>query len=391
MLNSKSLLEVGEVVAEDLKTVRVGFVGCGRVTETRHLAALGRVRGVEPTALADVDAERLSRVGDAYGVARRYADWRGLVRDENVDAVAVCVPPALHAPVALAALEARKHVFVEKPLALTLEECDLLDAAAARAAGLKVTVGFNMRWHRLVREARDTLARGELGRVKLVRTVFTSGTRARPEYPEWRRRRESGGGVLFELGTHHFDLVRFVTGQEAREVYASCDETDETSVLASKTDGGVQVVTALSEGTAEGHELEFYGERGRLRVSCYRADGIERLDAGQYAGSVRTRLDNLTRTLRALPRVMAQARRGGDYVNSYAEEWRHFADAVRRRAQVSATLEDGRRALEMALAAAESSRTGRAVKLGEGDAPEWDFITETQRRGPDAAKDKAVS
>jgi predicted dehydrogenase len=174
--------------------------------------------------------------------------------------------------------------------------------------------------------------------------------------------------VLFELGTHHFDLVRFMTGQEAREVYASSDETDETSIVTLKTDGGAQVVTAVSEGTCEGHELEFYGERGWLRVSCYRADGIERLDAGQYAGSVRTRLDNMTRTLRALPRVIAQARRGGDYVNSYAEEWRHFAEAVRGRAEVGATLEDGRRALEIALAAAESSRTGRAVRVDEGKA-----------------------
>jgi predicted dehydrogenase len=359
-------------VTEDLKTVRVGIVGCGRVTETRHLAALRGVRGVEASALADVDAARLSRVADAYGVRRLYEDWRALITDENVDAVAVCVPPALHAEVALAALDAGKHVFIEKPLALTLEECDLLDAAAERADGLKVAVGFNMRFHRLVREAREHVERGRLGRVKLVRTVFASGMRARPEYPEWRRRRESGGGAIFELGTHHFDLVRFVLGEEAREVYASCDETDETSVVALKTDGDVQVVTALSEGTAEGHELEFYGERGSLRVSCYRADGIERLDAGQYAGSVRTRLNSLTRTLRALPRVLAPARRGGDYVNSYAEEWRHFAEAVRGRARVSATLEDGRRALAIALAAAESSRTGRAVKIDESVALKFD-------------------
>jgi predicted dehydrogenase len=355
-------------VTENAQTVRVGFVGCGRVTETRHLAALRGVRGVEAVALSDVDASRLSSVADAYGVARRYEDWRGLVEDETVDAVAVCVPPALHAPVALAAIAAGKHVFIEKPLALTLEECDSLDAAAARAASLKTAVGFNMRGHRLVREVRARLARGELGRIKLVRTIFASASRARPEYPAWRVRRESGGGSIFELGTHHFDLVRFTLGQEAREVYASCDERDETSVVTLKTDEGTQVVAALSEATGESHELEFYGERGWLRVSCYRADGIERLDAGQYSGSVRARLDGAARTLRALPRVLAQARRGGDYVNSYVEEWRHFADAVRGRAQVTATLEDGRRALEIALAATESTRTGRAVKLDESEA-----------------------
>jgi predicted dehydrogenase len=363
-----------------VKTVRVGFVGCGRVTETRHLAALRRVPGVEAVALADMDAARLSKVGDAYGVARRYADWRAIVEDDCVDAVAVCVPPALHAEVASAALDAGKHVFVEKPLALTLDECDILDAAAARAAGLVAAVGFQMRCHRLVREARAALARGELGRVKLVRTVFASGARARPDQPAWRARRESGGGCVFELGTHHFDLVRFTLGQEAREVYASSDEREETAVVSLKTDGGVQVSASFSEGTCEGHELEFYGERGRLRVSCYRADGFERLDAGQYAGSPRARFDSMSRTLRALPRVIAQARKGGDYVNSYAEEWRCFADAVRGRAETGATLEDGRRALEIALAALESTRTGRAVKVDEGVALRID-----DARGRDAA------
>jgi predicted dehydrogenase len=353
---------------ESVKTVRVGFVGCGRVTETLHLAALRRVRGVEAFALSDVDAARLSRVAEGYGVARRYADWRSLVEDACVDAVAVCVPPALHTEIALAAIDAGKHVFIEKPLALTLDDCDLIAQRAASVAGLKAAVGFNMRRHRLVREARGTLARGELGRVKLVRTVFASGSRALHDSPAWRARRESGGGAIFELGTHHFDLVRFVLGCEAVEVYASSDERDETSVVTLKTDGGAQVSAALSEGTCEGHELEFYGERGWLRVSCYRADGIERLDAGQYAGSLRARVNGAARTLRALPVVLAQALRGGDYVNSYAEEWRHFAEVLRGRAEVCATLEDGRRALEIALAAHESSRTGRALKIDEGRA-----------------------
>lgn len=365
-------------MSERGETIRVGFVGCGRVTETRHLAALRRVRGVEAFALSDVDAARLSEVAEAYAVARRYTDWRELVNDEDLDAVAVCVPPALHAQVALAALEAGRHVLIEKPLALTLDECDLLDTAAARAPNLKATVGFNMRLHRLVREARAARARGELGRVKLVRTVFASASRARQDFPAWRTRRESGGGSIFELGTHHFDLLRFMLGQEAQEVYASCDEGDESSIVTLKMDGGTQAVVTLSEAAGESHELELYGERGWLRVSCYRADGIERLDAGQYAGSAHTRLKSIARTLRALPRVVAQARNGGDYVNTYAEEWRHFADALRGRAKVSATLEDGRCALEIALAAAESTRTGRAVKLDESEAL-WNLNTETLR------------
>lgn len=345
------------------KKIRLGIIGCGRVTELRHLPALRRVEGVEVVALSDVDAARLESAGAACGDgARRYSDFRRLIEDERVDAVAVCVPPVLHAEAALAALDAGKHVFIEKPLTLGLDQCEQLSTRAARADSLKVMVGFNMRWHRLARDAREIIRRGELGRIKLVRTVFACGTRLRPGYPEWRRRRESGGGSIFELGVHHFDLVRFLLASEAREVYASSVADDETAVVTMLTDKGEQIVTALSEGTGESHELEIYGERGWLRVSIYRADGIERFGLAEYPGATRTRLRGMARTLLNVPGMIRQARLGGDYVASYAEEWRHFVGAISRDAPIESTLDDGRRALEIALAALESCATKRAVE-----------------------------
>ncbi len=346
-----------------LHKVRLGVVGCGRVTELRHLPALGEAGEFEVAALSDVDDARLKRVADRFGIKGRYRDYRGLIEDGGVDAVAVCVPPKLHAEVALAALAAGKHVFVEKPLALRLEECDLLSARAEAAPSLKVLVGFNMRWHRLAREARERVRGGEIGRVKLVRTVFTSAIRLGGDFAEWRRARETGGGVLFELGTHHFDLLRFLLEDEIEEVYASSPAPDETAVFTARARGGAQIVSAFSEGTAENHELEIYGERGWLRVALYRADGLERLSLGQYPGSVGTRAGGLKRTLRELPRLVRQLRRGGDYVATYAAEWRHFADAILKDEPPESTLEDGRRALEIVLAAMEASETGRAVKL----------------------------
>jgi myo-inositol 2-dehydrogenase/D-chiro-inositol 1-dehydrogenase len=344
--------------------IRLGIVGCGRVTELRHLPALQRrVPGLEVVALADVDAARLERVAGAFRIARRYTDYLKLIEDERVDAVAVCVPPTLHTEVALAALDAGKHVFIEKPLALSLGECDLLSERAALAGSPRVLVGFNMRWHRLVREARGRIRRGELGRIKLVRTLFVCGIRNQPGYPVWRKRRETGGGAIYELGVHHFDLVRFLLGSEAREVYATSTEEDETAIVTTQMSGGEQVVTALSEGTGENHEFEVYGERGWLRVSCYRADGIEQLGAGRYPGAVGARLRGAGRALLNLPDMIRQARLGGDYVSTYAGEWRHFAEVCRNAAPVEATVEDGRRALEVALAALESDATKRAVKL----------------------------
>lgn len=344
--------------------IRLGIIGCGRVTELRHLPALQRrVPGVEVVALADVDATRLEQVAGAFHIARRHTDYRKLIEDERIDAVAVCVPPSLHTEVALAALDAGKHVFIEKPLALSLSECDLLSERAARGGATSVLVGFNMRWHRLVREARGRIRSGELGRIKLARTLFVCGIRNQPDYPVWRRRRETGGGAIYELGVHHFDLMRFLLGSEAREVYATSTEGDETAVVTVQMSGGEQVVTALSEGTGENHEIEVYGERGWLRVSCYRADGIELLGAGRYPGALGERIRGAGRALLNLPGMIRQARLGGDYVTSYADEWRHFAEVVANAAPVEASVEDGRRALEIALAALESDATKRAVKL----------------------------
>jgi predicted dehydrogenase len=348
---------------ERVGNIRLGIVGCGRVTELRHLPALRQAQGVEVVALSDVDGARLERVAGRFGVARRYEDYRELIEAGGVDALAVCVPPEAHVEVALASLAAGKHTFIEKPLALSIEECERLSERAARDASLKVLVGFNMRWHRLAREARKCVRRGGLGHVKLVRTVFTSGIRLGGNFANWRKRRESGGGALFELGSHHFDLLRFLLSCEVEEVSASSVAPDETAVAHARTRGGAQIVSAFCEGTGENHEIEIYGERGWLRVSFYRADGLEQFGAAQYPGSPAARLRRLKRTATQLPRLFRQLRRGGDYVASYAEEWRHFADAISKDKPVECTLEDGRRALEIALAALDASETGRAVRI----------------------------
>jgi myo-inositol 2-dehydrogenase / D-chiro-inositol 1-dehydrogenase len=337
--------------------LRIAVVGCGGAAERLHLPALARVAGARVVALSDVDAARLARVADRFRVGRRHADFRDALA--GVDAVAVCVPPRLHAEVACAALEAGRHVFVEKPLALSLAECERIAEAATRA-GTAAACGFNLRFHRLAREAREAVASGALGRVKLMRTVLTSGVRSHPDFPAWRTRRGEGGGAIFELGVHHFDLARFLLADEFSEVLALWPE-DETATVCARTRRGAQVVSAFCEGTGESHEVEVFGERGSLRFSCHRADGVERLAAGEYAGALGVRLRGAAQTVRALPRMLAT--RGGEYLASYEAEWHAFVSAARGASQPGCTLEDGRRAVAVALAAAESAAAGRAVLM----------------------------
>jgi predicted dehydrogenase len=159
--------------------IRLGIVGCGGITELRHLPALRKLSAFEITALADSNAGKLASIGGTIETASRYENYRELIESPKVEAVAVCVPPEFHTEIALAAIAAGKHVFIEKPLALTIADCDRLTRAAAAMPALKILVGFNLRWHRLIRIARRKIRRAELGDIELIRTVFTSGLRRR--------------------------------------------------------------------------------------------------------------------------------------------------------------------------------------------------------------------
>jgi myo-inositol 2-dehydrogenase/D-chiro-inositol 1-dehydrogenase len=351
-------------MAHAKKVVTVGVIGCGQVAEGRHLPALRNLADVRVRAVADVDRARVQRMGDQFGIERRYEGAAALLADPEIDAVAVCVPASLHVEVALAALDAGKHVLIEKPLALSLDDAERL-SRRARAFSGKVMMGFNMRWHRLVRRARAMIMQGRLGPLELMRTSFTSHHET---LGEWRTRRELGGGALFEIAVHHFDLWRFLLGTEVEEIVAvsrSGQWDDETTTVMARLANGIPVASVFSERTSETNELEVYGRGGRVRVSCYHFDGMEFVPPSRFPGAMGTRLRHAVRALKEVPTGLRWMRRGGDFFASYEAEWRHFTDAIRRDTPVECTVEDGQRALEVCLAAMASAARGAPVKIGE--------------------------
>jgi myo-inositol 2-dehydrogenase / D-chiro-inositol 1-dehydrogenase len=348
------------------QALQVGIVGCGFAAATRHLPALGRVREAEVVALADTDPAAGERVARAFGVARRYVDPAELIADPEVEAVAVCVPAAAHAEVASAALEAGRHVLVEKPLAVSLEDADRLIDAAERSPAATM-VGFNMRFHRLIREARALVGAGALGRIVSVRGEFTDTLERPPGAPEWRGRRDLGGGALMEKAVHHFDLWRSLLQDEVEEVHAltvSDGTDDETCVVSARTSGGALASVLVSDRTSVANRIELHGERGSVAVDCYRSDGLARSSLSDLPGAPRTRMRHAARAALALARASGEIRRGGVFDASYDAEWRHFAAAVRRGTRPECGLADGRRALEVALAAAHSAELGEPMGLG---------------------------
>ena len=346
----------------------MGLIGCGNVAENRHLPALQSLKDAEVVAVADTNKDRLKQVADKFHIKKRYADFGALLDDPDINAIAVCTPPQTHVEIALAALDAGKHLFIEKPLTLSLDESDRLIERAAQFPTSKVTVGFNMRWHRLVRQAREIIRQGTLGRLKAIRSVATSQSRANE--PEWLKRRELGGGMLIEYAVHTFDLWRFLLQSEVEEVFAVSRQgpgqwDGETATVTARMANGVLTTALLSRGTAENNEMEIYGQNGRLNISRYRFDGLEFFPASSFPGSVQTRLRNAVHTLTALPQALPAIRQGGDYVASFQGEWRHYIAAIQQDTPVESTLEDGRRALQVVLAAVASASLGKPVEVAQ--------------------------
>jgi len=169
------------------------------------------------TALCGRDAAALRSAADRLGWASTETDWRALISRDDVHLVDVCTPGELHAEVAIAALEAGKHVLCEKPLANTLAEAEDMAAAADRAAGrgVRAMTGFNYRRVPAVALARQLVSDGRLGQLRHVRATYLQDWLIDPEFPlTWRLQRgRAGSGALGDLGAHIVDLAQHLAGE----------------------------------------------------------------------------------------------------------------------------------------------------------------------------------
>ena len=350
------------------RTLKVGIVGCGEVTRFKHLLVTRDLPGIEMVALADRDDNQLRTVGEMFGIAHRYRDIAAMLEHPGLDAIAVCVPAHSHTEVALAVMEAGKHLLVEKPLCLSLDDADRMRECAAKT-NARTMVGHHMRWHRLIRKGRDALRKGALGKVESIRTVWNS-PRIIHKNPQWRFRREDGGGVLVEVAVHCFDLWRFMLGSEVAEVYALSrhgNRDDEAISVSARMENGMLASAQLSETTPHEIEVDICGDGGRMRIDCGRFDGFEIIPAGAQPSEPMVRARRIANFMMELPGGIAGMRSGSDYMASYKAEWMHFRDTINTNSDVGCTFDDGRRSLEVVLAAAQSANSGMPVRIN--DAP----------------------
>jgi predicted dehydrogenase len=198
----------------DSRTVRVGIIGCG--VGQLHLEGFAQDPRVEVVAIAGLDEERCQHLARAHGVAKVYRDYQDLIADPEVEAVTVAVPNSLHVPVALAALDAGKHVLVEKPLAPTTEEAQQI-LTAARATDRVLGVIFNRRGRHDVQILKHEVDRGRFGRIYHARAFWLRRSGI-PGLGTWfTSKKYAGGGPLIDLGIHVLDMALWVLGNPKPE------------------------------------------------------------------------------------------------------------------------------------------------------------------------------
>ncbi len=248
------------------------LVGAGDIAGKRVLPALAAAPGSRVAAICDLNAERAAALAAPHGAAV-FTDYARALAEAEADAVYVATPVFLHAPQALAALAAGKHVLVEKPMALTHSEARQVVAAAARAGRARCGVAYFRRCSAKYAMARAMLARGEFGQVVLARLTFFSWFNPDPADPKYWRviPAKSGGGPLADMGAHMFDLLIGLLGLPERVFARVATLThpyaaEDSAALVMTLRGGAQALASFHWNSKTwSHEFEIVGTEAKLK------------------------------------------------------------------------------------------------------------------------------
>ncbi|MGA8115557.1 MAG: Gfo/Idh/MocA family oxidoreductase [Actinocatenispora sp.] len=357
-------------------TVRFGIVGCGVISGT-HARAIGQPSNdAHLMAVTDVVPDRAAAFAAEQGVAHA-ADLDELLAREDVDAVAVCVPSGAHADVAVRALDAGKHVVVEKPADISLADIDRIIAARDRSGRLVTSISQH-RFDPASQVVHEAVSAGRFGRL-------TSGSaavnwwRSQSYYDsgDWRGTWAlDGGGALMNQGIHTLDLLCWLLGEPV-EVFAFSGllaheriEVEDTAVAAVRFASGA-LGTVL--GTTAAHpglttRLHVHGTTGSAVIDNDRLDYFH-VAAGDTGGPAYGASGADNQADQVLPGGGASGSGAGSdpgaLSDAHSVQYQDFLAALTGDRAPLVTLEEGRRAVGLILAIYESSRTGRPVTIGE--------------------------
>jgi myo-inositol 2-dehydrogenase/D-chiro-inositol 1-dehydrogenase/scyllo-inositol 2-dehydrogenase (NAD+) len=343
-------------VSASERVVDVCLVGAGRAGMVHARDYRWKVAGARLAAIVEPDEGRAAAAVDELGLSPDvvHADLASALERASIDAVVITTPTFTHADLVVAAAGAGKHVLCEKPLAITLDECDRI-AAVVADAGIVFEMGFMRRFDPPFVQAKGLLRDGRIGAPVMIRSL----TRGPGLPPPWAQDPRTSNGMLAEVNSHDFDTVRWLMDAEIVSVFARAaalkvpelreqhpDFYDSAAVVLELSNGTLGIIEGVCPATY-GYDAraEVVGTEGVLSIGGL--DGVAvasvRADAGVQRPTFPSWRDR--------------------FETAYAEEDRHFVRRILEGGDPVTGPQDGRRAVEAVIAANEAIRTGQAVRL----------------------------
>jgi len=263
--------------------IKVGIIGCGKIAQVRHIPEYAVNPHAEVYGFYDINQARAEELAKKYG-GKAFASYEALLADPEIEAVSVCAANHAHAEISIAALKAGKHVLCEKPMAISLEECEAM-VAAARESGKYLMIGQNQRLAKAHSKAKELIEQGVIGKVLTFRTIFGHGGpetwSVDPGKNVWFfDKTKAAMGAMADLGIHKTDMIQYVLGTKivkTQAVLTTLDKRDATGSLIGVDDNAICIYqmengvigTMTASWTyyaAEDNTTVIYGTKGELRL-----------------------------------------------------------------------------------------------------------------------------
>lgn len=336
-----------------------GLIGCGRIAP-RHAQSIRDLLGARLAAVADVVETRVRHFAEEYG-AEPYLDYRALLERPDIDIVNICTPSGMHARMTIDALNAGKHVVVEKPMALTLQDADQM-IAAARANARRLCIVLQNRYNPPMQDLRRVVDSGRLGRL-LLGNATVRWYRPQEYYDDgWHGTWAMDGGALMNQSIHHIDALQWLMG-DVESVFAHTAtlahgmEAEDTGVgvirFKNGALGGVEGSTITYPENLEG-SVALFGEHGSVKVG---GTALNRKVFWKVAGELEHERELLTREEVDPPSI---------YGYSHKSVLADMMAAVQEDREPKTDGNEGRRSVALVLALYESARTGCPVSMAGG-------------------------
>jgi predicted dehydrogenase len=332
-----------------MEKAKVGMIGLGWIAQVFHMPIISKFNDAEITCVCDRDKTRARAIAEKYGIKRFYTDYKEMLANEELDAVDICTSTDMHKEVSIACLEAKRDVFVEKPIARKLDEAIAI-AESVKKNRRQLMVGMNHRFRPDAMMLRSFIENSELGKVFYAKTGWLKKPSSEGSW--FSQKEMSGGGVILDMGIVMLDLALWMTGYpEVSRVnatnYSHKTKVEDSSVAYLTMKNGATITIEVSWNFHIENELYYcniYGEQGSGKINPLM---IHKEMHGNIVNVTPVKTDTSQNALK----------------KSYENELKHFIGAVRGIHPIISTAQEAVQRMKIIDAIYKSSAKGKEISF----------------------------